>query len=83
MSQRLKLEDVIIFLTADHSTPISVMNHSGDPVPVIINGPEVRVDDVKEYNELTVAKGGLCRIRGADVMNIVMDLMNNSHKFGA
>ena len=83
MSQLLKLEDVIIFLTADHSTPISVMNHSGDPVPVIINGPEVRVDDVKEYNELTVAKGGLCRIRGADVMNIVMDLMNNSHKFGA
>lgn len=83
MSQLLKLEDVIIFLTADHSTPIGVMNHSGDPVPVIINGPEVRVDDVKEYNELTVAKGGLCRIRGADVMNIVMDLMNNSHKFGA
>lgn len=83
MSQLLKLEDVIIFLTADHSTPISVMNHSGDPVPVIINGPEVRVDDVKEYNELTVAKGGLCRIQGADVMNIVMDLMNNSHKFGA
>ena len=83
MSQLLKLEDVIIFLTADHSTPISVMNHSGDPVPVIINGPEVRVDDVKKYNELTVAKGGLCRIRGADVMNIVMDLMNNSHKFGA
>ena len=79
----LKLEDVIIFLTADHSTPISVMNHSGDPVPVIINGPEVRVDDVKEYNELTVAKGGLCRIRGQSVMNIVMDLMNNSHKFGA
>jgi 2,3-bisphosphoglycerate-independent phosphoglycerate mutase len=83
MSKLLELKDVIIFLTADHSTPVSVMNHSGDPVPVIINGPEIRVDDVKEYNELTVAKGGLCRIRGSDVMNIVMDLMNNSHKFGA
>ncbi|MDD2643147.1 MAG: phosphoglycerate mutase, partial [Methanobacteriaceae archaeon] len=83
MSKLLNLKNVVLFLTADHSTPISVMNHSGDPVPVIINSPEVRVDDVKEYNEFTVAKGGLCRIRGSDVMNIVMDLMNNSHKFGA
>ena len=83
MSELKKLEDVYIFLTADHSTPISVLNHSGDPVPVIITGPEVRVDDVCEYSEVAVAKGGLCRIRGADVMNIMMDLMNYAHKFGA
>ena len=83
MSELIKLEDVYIFLTADHSTPISVMNHSGDPVPVLIRGPEVRVDDVKEFSEVACAKGGLCRIRGSDVMNIMMDLMNYAHKFGA
>jgi 2,3-bisphosphoglycerate-independent phosphoglycerate mutase len=83
MSELLKLEDVYIFLTADHCTPISVLNHSGDPVPILINGPEVRVDDVTEYHEYATAKGGLCRIRGADVMNIMMDLMNYAHKFGA
>ena len=83
ISELKKLEDVYIFLTADHSTPISVLNHSGDPVPVIITGPEVRVDDVCEYSEVAVAKGGLCRIRGSDVMNIMMDLMNYAHKFGA
>ena len=83
MSELIKLEDVYIFLTADHSTPISVLNHSGDPVPVIIRGPEVRVDDVNEFSEIACAKGGLCRIRGSDVMNIMMDLMNYAHKFGA
>ncbi|MBR4397289.1 MAG: phosphoglycerate mutase, partial [Methanobrevibacter sp.] len=83
MSELLKLEDCYIFLTADHSTPISVKNHSGDPVPILINGPEVRVDDVCEYNEFAVAKGGMCRIRGADVMNILTDLMGYAHKFGA
>ena len=83
MSELLKLEDVYILLTADHSTPISVKNHSADPVPVLIRGPEVRVDDVSEYNEIAVARGGLSRIRGADVMNIMMDLMNYAHKFGA
>ncbi|MDL2246660.1 2,3-bisphosphoglycerate-independent phosphoglycerate mutase [Methanobrevibacter sp. OttesenSCG-928-K11] len=83
MSKLLDLEDVYLFLTADHSTPISVMNHSADPVPVLIKGPEVRTDDVNKFNEIDVAKGGLCRIRGSDVMNIMMDLMNNSQKFGA
>lgn len=83
MSELLKLEDVYIFLTADHSTPISVKNHTGDPVPILIRGPEVRTDDVEEYNEFATYKGGLCRIRGSDVMNIMMDYMNYSHKFGA
>lgn len=83
MSRLKDLEDVYLILTADHSTPISVMNHSGDPVPMIISGPEVRKDDVVKFSEVDAAKGGLCRIRGSDVMNILMDLMNNSHKFGA
>ncbi|MGN0092869.1 MAG: 2,3-bisphosphoglycerate-independent phosphoglycerate mutase [Methanobrevibacter sp.] len=83
MSELLKLDDVYIFLTADHSTPISVKNHTGDPVPILIRGPEVRTDDVEEYNEFATYKGGLCRIRGSDVMNIMMDYMNYSHKFGA
>jgi 2,3-bisphosphoglycerate-independent phosphoglycerate mutase len=83
MSELIKLEDVYIYLTDDHSTPISVKNHSGDLVPVIIRGPEVRVDDVCEFSEVACAKGGLNRIRGSDVMNIMMDLMNYAHKFGA
>lgn len=79
----MKVPDLYYILTADHSTPISVMNHSGDPVPIVIRGPEVKVDDVNEFNERSTAKGGLCRIQGSDLMNILMDLMNNSEKFGA
>ncbi len=79
----MKVPNIYYILTADHSTPISVMNHSGDPVPIVINGPEVKVDDIEEFNERSAAKGGLCRIRGSDLMNILMDLMNNSEKFGA
>ena len=64
----MKLEDVYFILTADHSTPISVMDHTGDPVPLVIKGPEVRVDDVEEFNERSVTRGGLCRIRGNNIM---------------
>ena len=78
-----QIQDIYFILTADHSTPISVMDHTGDPVPLVINGPEIRVDDVVSFNERSTYKGGLCRIRGSDIMNILMDLMNKSTKFGA
>ncbi|MEA4957016.1 MAG: 2,3-bisphosphoglycerate-independent phosphoglycerate mutase [Methanobrevibacter sp.] len=79
----LEIEDCYIILTADHSTPISRMDHTADPVPLIIKGPEVRIDGINKFSEMDAYKGGLCRIRGSDVMNILMDLMNNSTKFGA
>jgi 2,3-bisphosphoglycerate-independent phosphoglycerate mutase len=79
----MNIPETYFILTADHSTPISVMDHTGDPVPIVINGPEIRVDNVNEFNERAATKGGLCRIRGSDIMNILIDLMNKSEKFGA
>ena len=79
----MKIDDIYFILTADHSTPISVMDHTGDPVPIVIKGPEVRVDDVNKFNERAATSGGLCRIKGTNIMNILMDLMNKSEKFGA
>ena len=79
----MKIDDFYFILTADHSTPVSVMDHTGDPVPIIIKGPEVKVDNVNCFNEKAAAYGGLCRIRGSDIMNILMDFMNKSEKFGA
>ncbi len=69
--------------TADHSTPVSVKDHSGDPVPICIRGEGVRTDDVDRYGERSCSSGGLGRIRGMDLMNMIMDLMNRAEKFGA
>ena len=83
MKEIYKMDDIVLFVTADHSTPVSVGDHTGDPVPVFIKAPGVRVDDVTEYGERYAAKGGLNRIRGSDVMYIIRDLMNVISKFGA
>ncbi len=72
-----------IAITADHTTPISMKNHTADPVPVLISGPGVRTDDVKMFSERSAAHGGLGRIRGKDLIPIVADMMGKSHKFGA
>lgn len=79
----MDLDNAVFILTADHSTPVAIMDHTGDPVPLVIKGPAVRVDDVNSFSERAAAKGGMCRIRGSDVMNVVMDLTNRSTKFGA
>ncbi|MGA2104502.1 2,3-bisphosphoglycerate-independent phosphoglycerate mutase [Methanoregula sp.] len=79
----LDIRDCIIIVCADHSTPCSIKDHSADPVPVLIYGDGVRVDDVKEYGERTCARGGLCRITGAGLMPTAIDLINQAHKYGA
>lgn len=76
-------ENVLIALTADHCTPVTVRNHSGDPVPITIYGKGVRVDNVKRFDELSNAQGGLGRIRGRDLIPIMLDLTNRAEKFGA
>jgi 2,3-bisphosphoglycerate-independent phosphoglycerate mutase len=73
----------LIAVTADHTTPVSVKDHTADPVPVLISGKGVREDDVQEFGERSVTKGGLGRIRGKDLLPIVADLIGKSSKFGA
>ena len=79
----LSLKDTLVILTVDHSTPVALKDHSADPVPVLMHGPGVRVDEVSRYHELIAHQGGLCRIKGMDVMPIATDLINKTKKFGA
>jgi len=79
----LGLNDCIIVICADHSTPCCIKDHSADPVPVLIHGEGVRVDDVTEFGERSCAKGGLCRITGAGLLPTAIDLINQAHKYGA
>lgn len=72
-----------IVLTADHSTPCSIMDHSGDPVPIVFWGEGVRADRCVSFDERSVTAGGVGRIRGVDVVKIITQLMNVQEKFGA
>lgn len=77
------IENVYCAFTGDHSTPVSIMGHSGDPLPLTICGEQVRVDDVSEFDERACSKGGLGRIKGKDLLNILLDLSDRAEKFGA
>lgn len=71
-----------VVLTADHTTPSEVGDHRGDPVPVVIMGPNVRRDWTEKFDELSCARGGLCRIKGIDLMKILMNYLGKVPLFG-
>jgi 2,3-bisphosphoglycerate-independent phosphoglycerate mutase len=79
----LELKDTVVAVTADHSTPCSIKNHSGDPVPLLIWGPDMRTDDVGEFGERPCGKGILHRIRGLDLMNELLNQTARSRIYGA
>ncbi|MBX5328122.1 MAG: 2,3-bisphosphoglycerate-independent phosphoglycerate mutase [Candidatus Bathyarchaeota archaeon] len=81
--EKVDLNETYLAVTADHTTSSVTRNHEGDPVPVAITGPHVLCDDVAEFGERTCAKGGLNRIRGIDLMPILMNLIGKTRKFGA
>ena len=75
--------DAILAVTGDHSTPCERKDHSGDPVPLLIFGEGVRTDGVTQFDEVAAMRGGLGRIRGRDLMPVLLDLADRSAKYGA
>lgn len=76
------LRNTTIVLTADHSTPINLREHSADPTPIAIYG-DVRTDLANSFSERDCSRGDLGRICGIDLMNILLDISNRAKLFGA
>jgi len=76
-------DNVLVVVTADHSTACELKAHSAEPVPVMFCTSHVRVDDVAEFNERAFVNGGLGRIVGSDIMPEVMNIMGKLHLIGA
>jgi 2,3-bisphosphoglycerate-independent phosphoglycerate mutase len=70
----LPTDRAIVCVTGDHATPASPdVIHSGDPVPLVVAGPGVRADGVERFGELDCASGILGRLRGADLMPVLLN----------
>jgi len=73
-------ENVMAIVTGDHSTPSgsSTLIHSGETVPVLIAGPNVRRDRVETFNEISVASGCLGLLKGRELMQMVLNFADQS-----
>ncbi|MEM3209719.1 MAG: 2,3-bisphosphoglycerate-independent phosphoglycerate mutase [Saccharolobus sp.] len=76
-------DNLIIMFTGDHTTPVEVKEHTGDPVPILLYVPYPIVNDnVKDFNEKEARKGSL-RLRGLDIINLLLNYSNRAEKYGA
>jgi len=75
-------DSLVIAFTGDHSTPTSLKEHSSDPVPIFVHYKGSRRDGFENFNEMS-ARGGTLRLRGNDLMNLLLSSANLAEKFGA
>ncbi len=76
------LNDTLIVITGDHSTPCSYGDHTGDPVPVLFSTNGIINDDVKRFDELSVSHG-YYKIKSSDIMPLILSYSDRSEKYGA
>ena len=77
------MENCLLVICADHSTPCSIRDHSADPVPIVMRGDGVRTDSVRTFDEYSCAGGGLLRLPGSALMPVICDLIDRAKKYGA
>lgn len=73
----------VVAVTGDHATPSShgVM-HTADPTPVVIIGPTVRPDPVREFGEAHAAAGLLGHLRAKDLIPLLAGYANRPNFMG-
>lgn len=76
-------ENVILAVTADHSTPSAgPLIHSGEPVPLVLCGKGVRRDAVASFDEVSAAGGALGHPRGTELMRLLINAMDRARLEG-
>ena len=76
------LDDTVVCVTGDHSTPCAMKDHSGDPLPILFNTNGIRRDNARLFDEISCTKGTY-HITSGDVMKILMQLSDRAEKYGA
>jgi len=80
--ESLDLNKHYIVLTSDHTTPVTVKDHSADPVPILIAGPDFDASEVSSFSERTGANGNLGRLLALHLIPILMNRLGKIEKFG-
>ncbi|MCS7171962.1 MAG: alkaline phosphatase family protein [Armatimonadetes bacterium] len=68
------LDGAVVAVTADHATPCSVRAHTDDPVPLLVAGPGIPPDGAGPFGERSAGRGALGRLRGVDVLPLLVRL---------
>ena len=66
--EKIELKEIIVALTADHTTPCQLKSHSHDPVPLVLCGGPITPGHTQDFSEESCQKGSLGEIKGTQLM---------------
>ncbi len=69
----INLEDVVIAVTADHSTPCMTKAHTDDPVPFMLIKDAKKSDGMQNFSESNSKKGSIGTINGIGIMPLLIE----------
>jgi len=72
-----------LIILADHTVSTELGKHTADPPPIMFTGPGIFKDGRQLFTEREARKGMLHRIKGNDIIPILLDFMDKTKKFGA
>lgn len=72
----IDLQQYVVAVCADHSTDCLRGEHNADPVPVILNYPNCRVDKVIQFDEYACSDGSIGRLSGQYFIFSILDAMD-------
>jgi 2,3-bisphosphoglycerate-independent phosphoglycerate mutase len=77
----LLLLDIVVGISADHSTDSNTGRHCGDPVPSLLCAPTGRRDLCREFGETQCISGGLGRIPARAFLLTLLDEMGRIQNY--
>ncbi len=74
--KKIRLENYIICVTADHATPCKMKAHSDHPVPLLISGNRIEGDNISKFSEKECKKGSLGILKhGTELMPKLISIL--------
>lgn len=70
---KINLQDYVIAITADHSTPCKLKSHSADPVPLLICGGALKPDGTMSFSEKAARLGSLGELNGQEILPLLVN----------
>lgn len=73
----------VFVVSADHSTPSQMAQHSWHPVPVMMKSPYARIDTVRKFDEISCCQGAIGNMLSYQFFTYLLANAGRLKKFGA
>lgn len=73
----------VVAITGDHSTPAPMRAHSWHPVPLLLWGSNVFVDECAEFTEMAATRGHLGTFPSREMLGLLLAHAGRLAKYGA